>query len=67
MLEREEINKMGGLSNSIFSSKNLIVEPWAGLSRPRKEDKDDYISGDGLSKARGGIGNQANTIRTNRE
>ena len=67
MLEREEINLTGGISNSIYSSKNLIVELWAGFSRPRKEDKDDYISGDGLSKARGGIGNPAITIRTNRE
>ena len=66
MLEREEINMMG-MQLVFILPKILPSNVRAVLSRPRKEDKDGYISGTGLSRSRGGIGNQANTIRTNRE
>ena len=60
-------DKYDSMQQYLFFQKSYRRILWAGLSRPRKDDKDDYISGDGLSKARGGIGNQANTIQTNRE
>ena len=61
MLEREQINIMG-IQQVFILPKTLFSNIRADLSRPRKEDKDDYVSGAGLSRARGGIENQANTI-----